>query len=120
MPKLTTGRSLRATTITWRPFFSVNRCTGGSASSVGFGGAGARMRSLRPAQYSLFGLGLAPGAFSYWTCTDDGGAAGGGGGGADAQPPPNATTSIAHRRDHVDGRLRNVISWPPVGRAGPA
>src|SRR4051794_12472553 len=117
MPKLTTGRSLRATTMTWRPFLSVKRWTGGSASSVGFGGAGARMRSLRPAQYSVFGFALGPpGVFSYCTCTDGGGVAGGGGGGDDAQPATRATTSMAARRDVC---VRDIISSPPAVKAGP-
>src|SRR4029079_6400302 len=102
--------------MTCSPFFSVNRWTGGSASSPGLGGAGERIRSLRPAQYSTFGLPFgAPGTFSYWTCTDAGGVAGGAGGGDDAHPPS--------RREIATCLAVFISSSPPVApvaRAAPA
>src|SRR5262252_2171689 len=105
MPKLTTGNSLRGTTTTSRPFFSEKRGIGGRASSAGLGGAGAWMRSLRPAQYSRGGLCLAgaaagAGLASAWA----GPAAGAGGGGDDAQ---------AVRKSAVNVSDRDFISWPP-------
>src|SRR5215510_12873085 len=87
--------------MTSSPFFSVKRWTGGSASSVGLGGAGACMRSLRPSQYAVSTLFLgAPGALSYCTCTADAGGAGGGGG-FDAQPA-RRTRSVAHEDEDED------------------
>src|SRR6478735_7358861 len=116
MPKLMTGRSLRGTTMTCSPFFSVKRWTGGSASSAGLGGAGERIRSLRFAQYSVLGLALgAPGTFSYWTWTADGGGAAGAGGGAEAQL---ARRTSAARSVH--DLLRDITSSLPVPRVGRA
>src|SRR4051794_38946406 len=130
MPKLTTGKSLRGTITTWRPFFRVKRCIGGRASSAGLGGAGAWMRSLRPAQYSVPGLVLPAGVrLSDWTSTAPGRAGGLGAGAA----PPEAQPAIASRIVSTDGpaeaparvRPRALTSClPPVAapgaRAGPA
>src|SRR6185436_14602912 len=112
MPKLTTGSSLRDTTITCSPFFRVKRWTGGSASSAGLGGAGARNRSVRPAQYSAGGLAFAaawPGTFSYWTWTAAAGVAGGAaGGGEDAQA---ASVSVnVNVNVHVNVRVHDDVS----------
>ena len=72
MPKLTTGRSLRGTTITCEAVLEREALDlGGSASSARLGRRRARwMRSLRPAQYVRAGLaGGRRGAFSYCTST---------------------------------------------------
>src|SRR6185436_2193581 len=97
----------------------------------GLGGAGARNRSVRPAQYSTGGLAFAaawPGTFSYWTWTAEGGVAGGAaGGGEDAQAVrSNAVNVNVHVNEHVHEHVnvhvleRRLISFPPAGWAARA
>src|SRR6185437_146523 len=111
-PKLTTGSSLRATTITCIPFASVKRSILGSASASGLGGGGAPMRSVRPVQKvdAVGPAGLA-GADSYCTSMDPG-EAGDLGGALPAQPNSD---SASGRKIDARTRLnsRPVTCSPP-------
>src|SRR3954470_17943649 len=93
---------------------------GGSASSAGLGGAGAWIRSLRPAQYSVPGLVLPAGEPSSRLTAADPGLAGGLAAGAlppEAQP---ATTSTSVNVQGQDRRgLTSCLPSEP-GRTAPA
>src|SRR5450432_2634927 len=59
MVKLTMGRPPRGTATTSSPFFSVHRSTRGNVRARAGGGAGGRIKSERPFQYTLSGPSIA-------------------------------------------------------------